>query len=134
MTALEQTSEADARRMFRELEARLRMKNESAAESLRETFDELSPIHCLKMPALLRKPLLSTDPIESVFSLVWQSERNIKRTRGSRMLQRWLGRVLLACEGRFKRVKGLRRDCVGRRHERGPVHRAALTAPTKKAA
>jgi hypothetical protein len=49
---------------------------------------------------------MSTNPIESMFSLVRHSERNIKRTRGSLMLQRWLGTVLLSCESRFKRVKG----------------------------
>lgn len=38
MTALEQTSYADARRMLRELAAWLRTKNESAAESLRDAF------------------------------------------------------------------------------------------------
>jgi hypothetical protein len=32
--------------------------------------------------------------------------RIAKRTRGSQMLQRWLGTVLLACEGRFRRGKG----------------------------
>ncbi len=106
MTALEQTSYADARRMLRELEAWLRTKNESAAESLREAFEELLTLHRLKVPALLRKTLMSTNPIESMFSLVRHSERNIKRTRGSQMLQRWLGTVLLACEGRFRRVKG----------------------------
>ncbi len=55
---------------------------------------------------LLRKTLMSTNPIESMFSLVRHSERNIKRTRGSQMLQRWLGTVLLACERRFRRGKG----------------------------
>jgi transposase-like protein len=40
MTALEQTNYADARRMLRELEAWLRTKNESAAESLVEAFEE----------------------------------------------------------------------------------------------
>jgi transposase-like protein len=106
MTALEQTSYADARRMLRELEAWLRTKNESAAESLVEAFEELLALHQGQVPPLLRKTLLSTNPIESMFSLVRHSERNIKRTRGSRMLQRWLGTVLLACEGRFRRVKG----------------------------
>ncbi len=76
------------------------------AESLHEAFEELLTLHRLKVPALLRKPLMSTNPIESMFSLVRHSERNIKRTRGSQMLQRWLGTVLLACEGRFSRVKG----------------------------
>ncbi|MBH0187021.1 MAG: IS256 family transposase [Nitrospira sp.] len=104
--ALEQTSYADARRMLLELEAWLRAKNESAADSLREAFEELLTVHRLKVPAVLRKTLLSTNPIESMFSLVRHSERNLKRTRGSAMLQRWLGTTLLYCEGRFNRVKG----------------------------
>ena len=106
MLALEQTSYADARRMLLELEAWLRAKNESAADSLLEAFEELLTVHRLKVPALLRKTLLSTNPIESMFSLVRHSERNIKRSRGSAMLQRWLGTVLLYCEQQFNRVKG----------------------------
>jgi transposase-like protein len=105
-TALEQTSYAEARQLLLELEAWLRTKNESAADSLLEAFEELLTLHRLKVPALLRKTLMSTNPIESMFSLVRHSERNIKRTRGSTMLQRWLGTVLLYCEGRFKKVKG----------------------------
>jgi hypothetical protein len=54
----------------------------------------------------LRKTLTSTKPIESLFSLVRNSERNIKRARGSTMLQRQLGMVLLYCEQQFNRVKG----------------------------
>lgn len=107
MTALEQTRDADARRMLLELEAWWRAKNESAADSLLEAFEELLTLHRLKVPALLRKTLMSTNPIERMFSLVRHSERNIKRTRGSMMLQRWLGTVLLYCEQQFKRVKGL---------------------------
>jgi transposase-like protein len=106
MLALEQTSYADARRMLLELEAWLRAKNESAADSLLEAFEELLTTHRLKVPALLRKTLLSTNPIESMFSLVRHSERNIRRSRGSAMLQRWLGTVLLYCEQQFNRVKG----------------------------
>lgn len=91
---------------MRELGAWLRTKNESEADSLREGFGELLTLHRLKVPTRLRKTLLSTNPIESMFSFVRHSELNIKRTRGSRMLQRWLGTVFLACERRFKRVKG----------------------------
>ncbi len=105
-TALEQTHYTDARRILLELEAWLRTKNESAADSLLEAFEELLTLHRLKVPALLRKTLMSTNPIESMFSLVRHSERNIKRSRGSAMLQRWLGTVLLYCEQPFKRVKG----------------------------
>jgi putative transposase len=105
-TALEQTRYADARLMLLELEAWLRTKNESAADSLLEAFEELLTVHRLKVPTLLRKTLMSTNPIESMFSLVRHSERNITRSRGSAMLQRWLGTVLLYCEQQFKRVKG----------------------------
>ena len=105
-TALEQTRYADAKHMLLELEAWLRTKNESAADSLLEAFEELLTLHRLKVPALLRKTLMSTNPIESMFSLVRHSERNITRTRGSMMLQRWLGTVLLYCEQQFKHVKG----------------------------
>jgi putative transposase len=104
--ALEQTHYAEARQMLLELEAWLRTKNESAADSLLEAFEELLTVHRLKVPAWLRKTLLSTNPIESMFSLVRHSERNIKRSRGSTMLQRWLGTVLLYCEQQFRRVKG----------------------------
>ena len=106
MIALEQTSYTDARQMLLELEAWLRAKNESAADSLLEAFEELLTLHRLKVPGLLRKTLMSTNPIESMFSLVRHSERNIKRSRGTKMLQRWLGSVLLYCEGCFNKVKG----------------------------
>jgi hypothetical protein len=58
------------------------------------------------VPALRRKTLMSTNPIESRFSSVRHRERNITRTRGSMMLQRWRGTVLLYCEQQFTRVKG----------------------------
>jgi putative transposase len=107
MATLEQTNYADPKQMLRELEVWLRTKNESAADSLLEGFEELLTLHRLNVPALLRKTLMSTNPIESMFSLVRHSERNIKRTRGSAMLQRWLGTVLLYCEKQFRRVKGV---------------------------
>jgi transposase-like protein len=55
LTALEQTSYADARRMLLELEAWLRFKNESAAASLQEAFEELLTLHRLKV---LSAPML----------------------------------------------------------------------------
>lgn len=132
-TALEQTSYVDAKHLLLELEAWLRTKNELAADSLLEAFEELLTVHRLKVPALLRKTLMSTNPIESMFSLVRHSERNIKRTRGSLMLQRWLGTVLLYCEQQFKRVKGF----AGIAQVMATIeaeHAGQQSAPTKKAA
>ena len=57
-------------------------------ESLLEAFEELLKVHRLKVSTLLSKALMSTNPNESMFSLIRHSERSIKRTRGSAMLQR----------------------------------------------
>jgi transposase-like protein len=105
-TALEQTKYKDARQMLLEFERWLRGINESAADSLLEAIEEILTLHRLKVPALLRKTLHSTNPIESMFSTVRDCEGNIKRYRGSRMSQRWLAAVCLHCEKGFKRVKG----------------------------
>ena len=94
------------RRRCCRIERWLRGINESAADSLLEALEEVLTLHRLKVPALLRKSLHSTNPIESMFSMVRSCERNIKRYRNSKMRQRWLAAVLLHCEQRFRRVKG----------------------------
>jgi len=104
--ALEQNDYKEAEKMLRELEKWLREINESAADSLLEAFNELLTLHRLKVPALLRKTLHSTNPIESIFSRVRACEKNIKRYRSSKMSQRWLASVLLYGEKSFRTVKG----------------------------
>jgi transposase-like protein len=106
MTAMEQNRYEDARSMLLDFEKWLRKINESAADSLMEAIEEILTLHRLKVPALLRKTLFSTNPIESLFSQVRDCEGNIKHYRNSRMMQRWLGSVLLYCEKGFRRVKG----------------------------
>jgi putative transposase len=105
-TALEQNSYEDARRMLEDMEKWLRSINESAADSLLEAIEEILTLHRLKVPALLRKTLHSTNPIESMFSTVRDAEGNIKRYRDSKMMQRWLAAVLLYSEKGFRRIKG----------------------------
>jgi transposase-like protein len=104
--ALEQNDYKEAEKLLRELEQWLRGINESAADSLLEAFNDLLTLHRLKVPALLRKSLHSTNAIESLFSRVRSCEKNIKRYRGSRMAQRWLASVLLYAEKSFRTVKG----------------------------
>jgi putative transposase len=104
--ALEQNDYKEAEKMLKELEQWLRPINESAADSLLEAFNELLTLHRLKVPALLRKTLHSTNPIESLFSRVRACEKNIKRYRNSPMAQRWLAAVLLYAERSFRTSKG----------------------------
>ena len=106
MTAIEQNSYEDARQMLTDMERWLRGINESAADSLQEAIEEVLTVHRLKITGLLKKTMYSTNPIESVFSTVRQYERNIKRYRGSGMLQRWLATVMLEAEQGFRRIKG----------------------------
>jgi len=84
----------------------------------------------LQVPALLRKTLHTTNPIESMVSTVRECERNIKRYRGSTMAQRWLATVCLHCEHGFRTVKGFREIAEVIRHIEG--EQAAV--PKKKAA
>jgi hypothetical protein len=79
--ALEQTRDVDVRQMLLELEAWLRTKNESVADSLLEAFEELLTVDWLKVPALLCKTLMSTNPIETLCSLVRHTKRKITHTR-----------------------------------------------------
>ena len=104
--AWEQTSYEDAQQMLGDFEQWLRGINESTADSLREAMEDILTLHRLRVPGLLRKTLHSTNPIESMFSTVRDCEGNIKRYRGSRMLQRWLAAILLHCEHGFKRIRG----------------------------
>jgi len=105
-TALEQNNYVEARQMLLDLEKWLRGINESAADSLLEAIEDILTLHRLKVPALLRKTLHSTNPIESMFSTVRDVEGNIKRYRDSKMMQRWLASVLLYAEKGFRKVKG----------------------------
>ena len=108
-TALEQVNYTDAKEMLLDFEKWLRAINESAADSLMEAIEEILTLHRLKIPALLRKTLTSTNPIESMFSTVSRDcERNIKRYRTSAMAQRWLASVLIHCEKGFRRIKEYR--------------------------
>lgn len=106
--ALEQVSYTDAKEMLLDFEKWLRAINASAADSLMEAIEEILTLHRLQVPALLRKTLTSTNPIESMFATVRGCEKNIKRYRTSAMAQRWLSSVLLFCEEGFRRVKGYR--------------------------
>ena len=106
MAAIEQNSYEDARGMLEDMKRWLKGINESAADSLQEAIQDILTVHRLKITGLLKKTLYSTNPIESMFSTVRQYERNIKRYRGSKMLQRWLATVLLEAEQGFRRIKG----------------------------
>ena len=81
---LEQTSDAEDRQMWLELEAWLRASNESAADSLLGDFEEWLSRHRLKVQAWRRKTLLSTILIERLCSLARHRERTAHAHAGAR--------------------------------------------------
>jgi putative transposase len=107
--ALGHTKYGDAKSEMKNLEKWLREINESAANSLLEAINEILTLHKLKTPPSLRISLSTTNPIESMFSIVRAEEKNIKRRRGSKMQQRWLATILIYSETKFTKIKGYRK-------------------------
>jgi transposase-like protein len=86
----------------------LRRHSPDAAASLEEGLEETLTVVRLQVPAMLRKTLSTTNPIESAFSVAEQVTHRVKRWRDGDMRQRWCVAGLLDAERRFHRVKGHR--------------------------
>lgn len=82
--------------------------NPDAAASLREGLEETLTVAKLGLPALLAKSLVTTNPIESAFSVAGKVTGRVKRWRGGDMRQRWATAGLMRAEGAFKRLRGYR--------------------------
>jgi putative transposase len=82
--------------------------NKDAAGSLREGLDETLTVARLKLPDMLARTLVTTNPIESAFSSAARVTQRVKRWRGGDMRQRWATVGLLRAETSFNRLKGYR--------------------------
>jgi putative transposase len=90
------------------LEQVLSKHNVSALNSFLEAKDDLLALHRLGLSAELRRFFSSTNPIESLNSLLEEDLRRVKRWRDSAHFQRWLATACLHNEKRMKRIKGYR--------------------------
>lgn len=77
-----------------------------AAASLREGMEETITVVRLGVPALLRKTVATTNPIESAFDTAQNVTARVKRWRDGDMRRRWCTAGLLRAEEKFRRVKG----------------------------
>jgi transposase-like protein len=83
--------------------------NHAAVQSLEEAEFETLTVVKLKTPMLLRKTLLSTNPIESAFSQVQSQVRRVKNWKsGKDQVSRWAAATLLDAEKRFRTIKGFK--------------------------
>jgi transposase-like protein len=89
-----------------QLKALLRRTNGSALRSYQEAENELLNLHRLKLAGNLKKFFSSTNPIESLNSLLEEDMRRVKRWRDSTHFRRWVATMALKNESRMKRVRG----------------------------
>lgn len=96
----------EARVLSDRLESVLRDLNLSALESYREAREDLLVIHELKLSKNLKRFFSTTNPIESLNSLIEEDMRRVKRWHNSEHFQRWLATYCLASEKRMRRMRG----------------------------
>jgi putative transposase len=81
-------------------------KHPGAAASLREGLEETLTVTRLGLKGPLKRTLHSTNPIESMFKIVRDTQRNVKRWHDGDMRQRWTATGMLEAERRFRRIRG----------------------------
>ena len=87
----------------------LKRVNHSAFTSLKEAEMETLTTIKLGVSLLLRRSLSSTNPIESVFSVVREKVRRVKNWGSSSdQVLRWSAVSLLEAEKHFKSIKGFK--------------------------
>jgi putative transposase len=90
------------------LETCLKRHNVSALNSYLEAKDDLLAIHRLQIGGELRALFSTTNPVESLNSLLEEDLRRVKRWRDSKHFQRWMATACLHNEKRMHRVRGYR--------------------------
>jgi len=90
------------------LEQVLGKDNASALASFLEAKDDLLMLHKLGLSAELRRFFSTTNPIESLNSLLEEDMRRVKRWRNSAHFQRWVATACLQNEKRMRRIRGYR--------------------------
>jgi len=97
-----------ARRELSKIADNLDYRYPTAANSLREGLEETLTLHCLKIPALLRQTLCSTNPIESAISTCMGYAGRIKNWKNGEMILRNITAGFMEAEKSFRRIKGYR--------------------------
>ena len=96
-----------AKREYEQLVEWLGHINHSALTSLEEAEMETLTVIKLSVPRPLRSTLLSTNPIESAFSIVKPKLVRVKNWKsGPDQISRWAAATLLAAEKRFRLIRG----------------------------
>ena len=99
---------AGAKGQLEVLATELEHSHPGAAASLREGLAETLTLTRLEMTGALKRTLSSTNPIESMISIVRTTQRNVKRWSSGEMALRWTAAGMIEAEAQFKRIMGYR--------------------------
>ncbi len=97
---------AEAKVVSDRLESILRDANLSALKSYLEAKEDLLVIHELKLSQKLKTFFSTTNPIESLNSLIEEDMRRVKHWKNSEHFQRWCATYCLASEKKMRRIHG----------------------------
>jgi len=104
--AWERPTYAEAKAALSTLQRELEQRNQSAAASLAEGFEETLTLQRLGVYELLGQSFRTTNCIESVNALVEERCAKVDCWKSSNQRHRWLAAALLDIEPRLRRVKG----------------------------
>lgn len=99
---------AEAKVVSNRLESVLKELNLSALQSYLEAKEDLLVIHELKLPKDLKTFFSTTNPIESLNSLIEEDMRRVKNWKNSEHFQRWLATYCLVSEKKMRKIRGFR--------------------------
>lgn len=106
--AWEDPDPKNAKESLKALMTTLEVQYPGASKSLKEGLDETLTVTRLGLKGALKRTLASTNPIESMFSIVRTTQRNVKRWRSGEMALRWTAAGMLEAEKGFIRIQGYR--------------------------
>jgi len=98
----------EAKAALLDIRQHLEQRNQSAAASLDEGFEETLTLHRLGVFAILGKSLKTVNCVESLHSMIDTRCRKVCHWKNSSQKQRWLASALLDIEPRLHRVRGWR--------------------------
>ena len=106
--AYERTSYGKSKAALERIRRDLEERNQSAAVSLEEGFEETLTLHRLGVFGALGRSLKTTNCLESIHALVEERCGKVDYWKNSRQRHRWLAAALLDIEPRLRRVMGYR--------------------------
>ncbi len=106
--AYERPTYKEAHKRLLEIREELKMRNQSAADSLDEGFEDTLSLHRIGVFAIVGKSFKTTNCLDSINSQAEQRCHKIDHWKNSSQKQRWLAAALNDIEPRLQKVRGYR--------------------------